>query len=226
MTVSERIPFSGLLLPLQEGHTYSCDRCTTDGMELLFVFRENGHSRYYFESDMQGFDRKAASDSHILTVYPQPNGDGEVSLLHLKRAATDRFFLFRMTKPCVTLTGEMWLWAGLTAAVTAADYFLPGYMAKLFGGTRAGMVGATVGMIAGLFVGGLIGIVVGPFVGAVAGELLNDRERIGQALVVGVGSFLSFLVGTGIKLVAAVGMLTFVVADTWPALRAWFATVF
>ena len=108
-----------------------------------------------------------------------------------------------------TLTpAEMWLWAGLTAAVTAADYFLPGYMAKLFGGTRAGMVGATVGMIAGLFVGGLIGIV------------------IGQALVVGVGSFLSFLVGTGIKLVAAVGMLTFVVADTWPALRAWFATVF
>ena len=44
--------------------------------------------------------------------------------------------------------------------------------------------------------------------------------------MVGVGSFLSFLVGTRIKLVAAVGMLTFVVADTWPALRAWFATVF
>ena len=46
----------------------------------------------------------------ILTVYPQPNGDGEVSLLHLKHAATDRFFLFCMTKPCVTLTGEMCLW--------------------------------------------------------------------------------------------------------------------
>ena len=45
MTVSERIPFSGLLLPLQEGYTYSCDRRTTDGMELLFVFREDGHSR-------------------------------------------------------------------------------------------------------------------------------------------------------------------------------------
>ena len=53
MTVSERIPFSGLLLPLQEGYTYSCDRRTTDGMELLFIFREDGHSRYYFESDMQ-----------------------------------------------------------------------------------------------------------------------------------------------------------------------------
>ena len=49
MTVSERIPFSGFLLPLQAGYTYSCDRRTTDGMELLFIFREDGHSRYYFE---------------------------------------------------------------------------------------------------------------------------------------------------------------------------------
>jgi hypothetical protein len=110
MTVSERIPFSGLLLPLQEGYTYSCDRRTTDGMELLFISREDGRSRYYFESDMQEFDRKAASDTHSLTVYPQPNGDGKVSLLYWKRAATDRFFLFRMTKPGVTLTGEMCLW--------------------------------------------------------------------------------------------------------------------
>lgn len=28
MTVSERIPFSGLLLPLPKGYTYSCDRRT------------------------------------------------------------------------------------------------------------------------------------------------------------------------------------------------------
>lgn len=71
MTVSERISFSGFLLPLQEGYTYSCDRRTTDG-------------------------------------------DGEVSLLHRKRSATDRFFLFRMTKPGVTLTGEMCLWGDET----------------------------------------------------------------------------------------------------------------
>ena len=100
----------GLLLPLQEGYTYSCDRRTTDGMELLFISREDGRSRYYFESDMQEYDRKAACDAYSLTVYPRPNGDGEVSLLHRKRAATGRFFLFRMTKPGVTLTGEMCLW--------------------------------------------------------------------------------------------------------------------
>ena len=114
MTVSERIPFSGLL-PLHKGYTYSCDRRTTDGMELLFIFLEDGHSRYYFESDMEEFDRKAASDTHTLTVYPRPDGDGEVSLLHRKRAATDRFFLFRMTKPGgVMLTGEMCLWGDET----------------------------------------------------------------------------------------------------------------
>lgn len=126
-----------------------------------------------------------------------------------------------------TLTpATMWLWAGLTAAVTAVDYFLPGYMAKLFGGTRAGMIGATVGLIAGLLMGGLLGILLGPFMGAVLGELMHDRAEVGRAFVVGIGSFLSFLVGTGIKLVASIGMLTFVIADTWPALRTWFSTVF
>ena len=37
-------------------------------MELLFISREDGRSRYYFESNMHEFDRKAASDTHILTV--------------------------------------------------------------------------------------------------------------------------------------------------------------
>lgn len=92
MTISERIPFSGLLLPLQEGYTYSCDRRTTDGMELLFISREDGRSRYYFESDMQEYDRKAASDAYSLTVYPRPNGDGEVSLLHRKRGRYGQIF--------------------------------------------------------------------------------------------------------------------------------------
>ena len=78
MTVSERIPFSGFLLPLQEGYTYSYDRRTTDGKELLFIAREDGRSRYYFESDMQEFDRKAASDAYTLTVYPRPNGVGRI----------------------------------------------------------------------------------------------------------------------------------------------------
>ena len=70
MTVSERIPFSGLLLPLQEGYTYSCDRRTT----------------------------------------------------------TDRFFLFRMTKPGVTLTGEMSLWRTKPKSAPVCRCFLTSWM--------------------------------------------------------------------------------------------------
>ena len=62
-----------------------------------------------------------------------------------------------------------------------------------------------------------IGIILGPFVGAVAGELLNDRGDFPKAILVGFGSFLSFIVGTGLKVVAAVGMLIHVTADTYPA---------
>ena len=47
-----------------------------------------------------------------------------------------------------------------------------------------------------------------------------------KAILVGFGSFLSFIVGTGLKVVAAVGMLIHVTADTYPAIRDWFATLF
>ena len=90
----------------------------------------------------------------------------------------------------------LWIWLAITVAVSVADYFLP------------------------------IGIILGPFVGAVAGELLNDRGDFPKAILVGFGSFLSFIVGTGLKVVAAVGMLIHVTADTYPAIRDWFATLF
>ena len=90
----------------------------------------------------------------------------------------------------------------------------------------AGGIGATVGVFAGFFIFPPIGIILGPFVGAVAGELLNDRGDFPKAILVGFGSFLSFIVGTGLKVVAAVGMLIHVTADTYPAVRDWFATLF
>ena len=69
-------------------------------------------------------------------------------------------------------------------------------------------------------------IILGPFAGAVLGELLNDRSDVPKAFLVGFGSFLAFVVGTGVKLAASAGMLIHVAADTYPALRDWFATTF
>ena len=120
----------------------------------------------------------------------------------------------------------LWLWLGVTVAVSVADYFLPAWMTRRFGGSRAGAIGATVGVFAGFFLVPPVGIFLGPFLGAVLGELLNDRSDVPKAFLIGFGSFLSFIVGTGIKIAASAGMLIHVAADTWPALRGWFAATF
>lgn len=119
----------------------------------------------------------------------------------------------------------VWIWLAVTALVTLSDYFLPAWMTRRFGGSRAGAIGATVGIFAGLFFPPL-GIVLGPFVGAVCGELLHDRDNLDKALRVGFGSFLAFIVGTGLKLAACLAMTALVVAELWSPFREWVVGLF
>ena len=118
------------------------------------------------------------------------------------------------------------LWLFLTIAVSVIDYFLPAYMAKVFGGSKAGMRGATAGLVIGFLVGNVIGTIIGPFIGAVVGELVHDSKDLARSLKVGFGSFLSFAVGTGLKIVVSVIMLVQVLSDIFPVVRdgikAWF----
>ena len=65
----------------------------------------------------------------------------------------------------------IWLWLAITVAVSVADYFLPAWMTRRFGGSRSGAIGATVGVFAGFFFFPPVGIILGPFFGAVLGEL-------------------------------------------------------
>ena len=46
----------------------------------------------------------------------------------------------------------LWIWLAITVAVSVADYFLPAWMTRRFGGSRAGAIGATVGVFAGFFI--------------------------------------------------------------------------
>lgn len=104
------------------------------------------------------------------------------------------------------------LWGIVSTIVIVMDYFLPGYFSKKFGGTKAGSIGATVGVLIGVFLGP-IGIILGPFAGAVIGELIANKLTFREALQVGFGSMLSFLVGTFFKLVAGGLMLFYIIKD-------------
>lgn len=101
----------------------------------------------------------------------------------------------------------------LTIIVTIIDFILPSYFAKVFGGSKYGSIGAFIGLIVGMIVGSVIGALLGPFIGAALGEFINDRSDIKKALKVGFGSFMSFLLGTGIKLVLCIIMLIPVFTD-------------
>ena len=116
------------------------------------------------------------------------------------------------TSASTITTPMLWVWGIVTVAVCVMDYILPAYFSKMFGASKAGMTGATLGVFAGIFLGP-IGIVFGPFAGAVLGEMLNQNRTLGEAIKVGFGSFLSFLVGTGIKLIVATIVTYYIARD-------------
>lgn len=94
----------------------------------------------------------------------------------------------------------LWTWAAITIIVTGLDYIIPIYGTRKFGGTKYGMWGCVVGLIAGLWLGPL-GLIIGPFVGAFVGEVIGNAGS-SHAFRAALGSFVGFLFGTLLKLVA------------------------
>lgn len=115
------------------------------------------------------------------------------------------------TGSSITAT-QLIVWGVVSVIAIVLDYVLPGYFSKVFGGTKAGITGATVGTFVGLIFG-VPGIILGPFVGAVLGELIGSKVELSKAIKVGLGSMLSFFVGTGIKLIAGIYMLYYIVKE-------------
>jgi uncharacterized protein len=98
----------------------------------------------------------------------------------------------------------MWIWAGITLAVLVLEYVIPVYGTKRYGGTRYGMWGCAIGIIVGIFMGPL-GLIVGPFAGALIGEMIGNADGH-TALRAAFGSFLGFVAGTLLKLIACLIM--------------------
>lgn len=106
------------------------------------------------------------------------------------------------------------IWALITLAVVITDYYIPIWGTKKFGGTKAGVWGATVGLIIGMFLFPPFGMIIGPFIGAFVGEMLNNQDS-SKALRSATGSFIGFVAGTFMKLGISIVMGYYFIAAIW-----------
>lgn len=97
-------------------------------------------------------------------------------------------------------TSFLVIMASITIVVTVLDYLIPAWGTKRFGGSPAGVTGSMIGLVVGLFFGP-VGMILGPFLGAFLGEFIANRTDFKVALKSATGSFLGFLLSTGLKLI-------------------------
>ncbi len=112
----------------------------------------------------------------------------------------------------------LWIFLVASIVISIFDYTLPIYFTKKFGGTKAGVNGATLGIIAGIFILPPLGMILCPLLGAVIGELIHDSRDTTKALRVGVGSFLAFIFGSGAKLILGLWIIAIIIGDMLPTL--------
>lgn len=102
---------------------------------------------------------------------------------------------------------ELIVFTVLVVLTFVADFFVPVFTTKIFGGSKAGMWGSVTGLFAGFFIPlptfGL-GVVIWPFLGAVLGEKFVANKDTKEALKSGLGNLIGFVLTTLFKLVLGV----------------------
>jgi len=94
------------------------------------------------------------------------------------------------------------VWAVVVAVVSVIDYIVPMYFTKVTGGSKYAERGAMAGLIIGIFLTP-IGMILGSFLGAFLSELYWGKNTTAGALKAAAGSFLGFILGTGLKTIVA-----------------------
>jgi uncharacterized protein YqgC (DUF456 family) len=102
----------------------------------------------------------------------------------------------------MSLTGLI-VWGVVVAVVSVIDYVVPMYLTKVTGGSKYAERGALIGLVVGIIMTP-IGMIAGSFLGAFLAELAWAKKDAASALKAAFGSFLGFILGTGLKTIVAV----------------------
>ena len=103
------------------------------------------------------------------------------------------------------------IWGVVVALVTVIDYLVPMWLTKATGGSKYAERGALIGLVAGIILTP-VGMILGSFLGAFIAELHWAKKEAGDALKAAVGSFIGFILGTGIKTIVSVLILWRIIA--------------
>ena len=102
------------------------------------------------------------------------------------------------------------IWLAITIIVTVLDYIVPMWTTRMTGGHKAASTGAIIGLFAGMLIPP-VGMILGSLIGAFLGELMVTDQGAWAAFKAGIGAFLGFILGTGLKLISSGVMLYYII---------------
>ena len=115
-----------------------------------------------------------------------------------------------LTHPEGMTSGLLITWLVITVVVTILDYLVPSWVTKKTGGSKAAARGTLVGLILGLIFFPPWGMIAGSFLGALISEVVFNGSTVVDSVKPAFGSFLGFLLGTGLKMTASGVMLFYI----------------
>ena len=116
-----------------------------------------------------------------------------------------------LTGPEGMTTTFLIVWLVITVVVTVLDYVAPAWITTKTGGSKAAGRGSFVGLILGLLFFPPWGMIAGSFLGALVSEIVFNGRDVAGSLKPAFGSFLGFLLSTGLKLTTSGVMLFYII---------------
>lgn len=116
-----------------------------------------------------------------------------------------------LTHPEGMTSGLLIAWLVVAVVVTIVDYLAPSWITTKTGGSKAAGRGSFVGLIVGLLFFPPWGMIVGSFLGALLAEVFVSGRDVADSVKPAFGSFLGFLLSTGLKLTASGVMLFYII---------------